>query len=159
MTDWQVLILGGPLGAGKASVGQQICMAVPETRFVQVYRSRTATLSLNGDSARDAALSSVRSLVESGHRVVIDDVIETPAELNGFLDALPGTRTVAVTLMPSLEEMERRDAMKPLGSQAGPKLPELFNAMAQKLGERSTVLDTTNDTVEDTVQRVLALLQ
>jgi chloramphenicol 3-O-phosphotransferase len=159
MNDWQVLILSGPTGSGKASVGQQICQATPGARFVQVYRSRTATLSLNGDTARDAALNSVRSLLEAGHRVVIDDVIETPAELAGFLDALPGARAVAVTLMPSLEEMERRDAMKPVGQQAGPKLPELYQGMAQKLGERSTIVNTTDLTVEDTVNRILDLLK
>ncbi|MDB5100607.1 MAG: Chloramphenicol phosphotransferase-like protein [Cyanobacteria bacterium RYN_339] len=158
MEDWQVLILSGPIGSGKASVGQKLCQAVPGSQFVQVYRSRTAMLSLSGDTARDAALEAVRGLVETGQRVVIDDVIETPVELAGFFDALPDMRTVAVTLMPSLEEMERRDAIKPVGQQAGPRVAELYHAMASKLAERSTVLDTTDETVEDTVQRVLAAL-
>ena len=95
MNNWQVLILSGPVGSGKASVGQKLCQELPGTTYVQVYRSKTRTLSLDGDSARDQALVDVRKLLDAGQKVVIDDVIETPAELSAFFDALAGVPAVA----------------------------------------------------------------
>ena len=158
LQNWHVLILSGPAGSGKASVGQKLCQAVGQSVFLQVYRSKTAQLSLNGDAAREQALADAKGHLAMGQRVVIDDAIESPAELAMFLDAFAEGTAIAVTLMPSFEEMERRDALKPVEQQAGTHIREVSTAMQKRLADRSTVLDTTGDTVEDTVKRVLDLL-
>lgn len=158
-TPWQVLILSGPIGSGKASVGQKLCQALPDTVYLQVYRSKTSPLSLDGDTARDQALVTLREHVAAGKRVVLDDAIETPAELGAYFTALGELPTVAVTLMPSLEEMERRDALKPIEQRAGSRVGEVYAQMAQRLGERGAVINTGDETVEDTVQHVLDVLK
>jgi guanylate kinase len=158
MQNWQLLILSGPTGSGKASVGQKLCQAIPLSSYVQVYRSKTAQLSLNGDVAREQALVNIKELLAKGQKVVVDDAIESPNDIRMFTDALPDVTAIAVTLMPSLEEMERRDALKPIEQRSGTHLGEVYATMQKRLAESSTVLDTTGDTVEDTVQRVLDLL-
>ena len=156
--DWQVLVLAGPVGSGKASVGQRLGAALPGSVYMQVYRSKTSQLSLTGDVAREAGIREAREHLAGGRRVVIDDVIETPGELALFIDAFPDARTMAVTLMPSFEEMERRDALKPIDQRAGSRLAEVYQAMSARLAQASTVLDTSGETVEDTTSRVLALV-
>jgi chloramphenicol 3-O-phosphotransferase len=158
MQNWQLLILSGPTGSGKASVGQKLSQAIPLASYLQVYRSKTSQLSLNGDTAREQALVSIKEMLARGQKVVIDDAIESPQELALFTNALPGVEAIAVTLMPSLEEMERRDALKPIEQRSGTHLGEVYATMRKRLAEASTVLDTTGETVEDTVKRVLDLL-
>ncbi|MNT99310.1 hypothetical protein D3C72_2421330 [compost metagenome] len=61
--------------------------------------------------------------------------------------------------MPGLDELERRDRMLPRESQAGPRLKEHHATMIRQLSAHSNVLDTSNETVFETVQRIVELLK
>ena len=90
--------------------------------------------------------------------MVIDDVIEGPGDLKVYQDNLAELETRTITLMPSLEVRERRDRMRPVVQQAGLRIREVHGAMARELAQHSTVLDTSQETVQETVERILQLL-
>jgi chloramphenicol 3-O-phosphotransferase len=180
MTDWQVLILSGPAGSGKSSIAQQFCEVLPRAVHIKVEPLRDRAYSVLvarpfGDAAHDSAMPEVWSgptdearqqaadlgmaYSHTGHRVIIDDVIETPADLQIYQTSLAERQVRVVSLMPGLDELERRDKMLPIGQQQGTRLKEFHANMVRQLGAHSTVLDISQETAPETVQRIVGLLQ
>jgi chloramphenicol 3-O-phosphotransferase len=180
MTDWQVLILSGPAGSGKSSIAQQFCEVLPRAVHIKVEPLRDRAYSVLvarpfGESAHDTAMPEVWSgpteearqqaadlgmaYSHTGHRVIIDDVIESPADLQIYQTGLAERQVRIVSLMPGLDELERRDKMLPIGQQQGTRLKEFHANMVRQLGAHSTVLDISQETAPETVQRIVGLLQ
>lgn len=180
MTDWQVLILSGPAGSGKSSIAQQFCEVLPRAVHIKVEPLRDRAYSVLvarpfGESAQDSAMPEVWSgpteearqqaadlgmaYSHTGHRVIIDDVIESPNDLQIYQTSLAERQVRIVSLMPGLDELERRDKMLPVGQQQGTRLKEFHANMVRQLGAHSTVLDISQETAPETVQRIVGLLQ
>ncbi|MNS23733.1 Chloramphenicol phosphotransferase-like protein [compost metagenome] len=180
MTDWQILILSGPAGSGKSSIAQQFCEVLPRAVHIKVEPLRDRAYSVLvarpfGESAQDSAMPEVWSgpteearqqaadlgmaYSHTGHRVIIDDVIESPADLQIYQTSLADRQVRIVSLMPGLDELERRDKMLPVGQQQGTRLKEFHANMVRQLGAHSTVLDISQETAPETVQRIVGLLQ
>lgn len=174
MPAWQVLILCGPAGTGKSSVARALFQAYARPVHLQLaplrapQRSGLATFTKDDapdhggymaetDEARAHAAGLARDFVERQYRVIVEDVIESPEALQPYLDALTGTEVRAVTLLPSLEELASRDAMQPVEARQGTRLREVREAMAERLGAVTIVLDTSRETVDQTVSRILGL--
>lgn len=181
--DWQILVLSGPAGSGKSSVAYQLGQYFPKAAHIKVEPLRDRAYStLIGQvivklgtaptgtgplpsawsgptsEAREKAIELAREYVADGYVVIIDDVIESAAELQVYLAAVEDLVIRAVTLMPSVDEMERRDKMRPVDQRIGTRIADARAAMARQLGAQSAVLDTSDDTVESTAQRILDAL-
>lgn len=179
--DWDVLILSGPAGTGKSSVARAIGGRLVKAIHVRVepmrdkaFRSVSAWIlppagsqagavgipaqwSGEADEARQRAADLAIEHVGEGYQIILEDVIEAPAELQPYLDALGSLKVQTVTLMPSVEELQRRDAIRP-GAERGPRPTETRQAMVKALSEVSHVLDTKDETVDETADRVLGTL-
>jgi chloramphenicol 3-O-phosphotransferase len=181
MSDWQVLILSGPAGSGKSSIAQQFCEILPRSVHIKVEPLRDKAYSLlvaqplshegqetgakaevfsgKTEEARQQAADLACAYIHTGHRVIIDDVIESATDLKVYQDGLTDVLVRTVSLMPSLDEMERRDKMRPVDQQAGSRIKEHHVNMVRQLSAHSSVLDISQETVQETVQRILILLQ
>lgn len=181
MSAWQVLILSGPAGSGKSSIAQQFCEMLPRSVHIKVEPLRDRSYSVlvaqpmaaggheagakaevwsgKTEEAREQAADLAAAYIHTGYHVIIDDVIEAPSELKLYQDGLSDLDLRIVTLMPSLEELERRDKMRPVEAQAGSRIKEFHANMVRQLSAHSSVLDTSHETVQETVQRILDLLK
>jgi chloramphenicol 3-O-phosphotransferase len=181
MSAWQVLILSGPAGSGKSSIAQQFCEMLPRSVHIKVEPLRDRAYSVlvaqpmaagghetgakaevwsgKTEEAREQAADLAAAYIHTGYHVIIDDVIEAPTELKLYQDGLTELDVRIVTLMPSLEELERRDKMRPVEAQAGSRIKEFHANMVRQLSTHSSVLDTSHETVQETVQRILDLLK
>lgn len=181
MSAWQVLILSGPAGSGKSSIAQQFCEMLPRSVHIKVEPLRDRAYSVlvaqpmaaggheagakaevwsgKTEEAREQAADLAAAYIHTGYHVIIDDVIEAPTELKLYQDGLNDLDVRIVTLMPSLEELERRDKMRPVEAQAGSRIKEFHANMVRQLSSHSSVLDTSHETVQETVQRILDLLK
>ena len=181
--DWQVLLLAGPSGSGKSSIAQQLAMVLPKTALVKVEGLRGAgfstvvaqTLPHDGvtpsgsgplpaiwtgatPEARENAAAMVRDYCANGVLVIIEDSIETAADMSLYTEALAELKVEAATLLPSVEELERRDKMLPAAQQAGHRVAENRHNVIRQLKDLSVMLDTSDETVESTAERILELL-
>jgi chloramphenicol 3-O-phosphotransferase len=181
MIAWQAMVLSGPAGTGKSSIAQQFCEILPKAAHIKVEPLRDNAYSVlvaqpmsrtgvddgakaevwtgKTEEARQQAIDLAKAYVHLGYYVIIDDVLELPPEVSFYQDGLEGLTVRTVTLMPALEEMERRDKYRPVELQAGARIKELYHTMSRQLGALSTVLDTSSETVPETVQRILGLLE
>jgi chloramphenicol 3-O-phosphotransferase len=179
MSAWQVMVLAGPAGSGKSSIAQQFSELLPKAVHIKVEPLRDRAYSMlvarpasrdgvvaqpevwsgTTEEARQQAVVLSEAYVHTGHQVIIDDVIESSAELAPYLDGLADNATRVVTLMPSIEEMERRDRMRADGKSTGVRVRELHASMIRQMGQHSTVLDTSHETVFETVQRIIGMLE
>ncbi|MFN3432467.1 MAG: phosphotransferase-like protein, partial [Candidatus Sericytochromatia bacterium] len=181
MTEWQVLILSGPAGSGKSSIAQQFCEILPRAVHIKVEPLRDRAFSVlvarpfgasahdstampevwsgSTEEARQQAADLGMAYSHTGHHVIIDDVIETPADLQVYQTSLAERQVRIVSLMPGLDELERRDKMLPAGQQQGTRLKEFHANMVRQLGAHSAVLDISQETAPETVQRIVGLLQ
>ncbi|MFP5502166.1 MAG: phosphotransferase-like protein [Candidatus Sericytochromatia bacterium] len=181
--DWQVLLLAGPSGSGKSSIAQQLAMVLPKTALVKVEGLRGAgfstvvaqTLPHDGvtpsgsgplpaiwtgatPEARENAAAMVRDYCANGVLVIVEDSIETIADMSLYTEALAELKVEAATLLPSVEELERRDKMLPAAQQAGHRVAENRANVIRQLKDVSVLLDTSDETVESTAERILELL-
>lgn len=181
--DWQVLLLAGPSGSGKSSIAQQLAMVLPKTALVKVEGLRGAgfstvvaqTLPHDGvtpsgsgplpaiwtgatPEARENAAAMVRDYCANGVLVIVEDSIETAADMSLYTEALAELKVEAATLLPSVEELERRDKMLPAAQQAGHRVAENRHNVIRQLKDLSVMLDTSDETVESTAERILELL-
>jgi chloramphenicol 3-O-phosphotransferase len=182
--DWQVLILSGPAGSGKSSVAYQLGQVLQKAAHIKVEPLRDRAYSTllaqviarsgtqHGDTGplpsawsgattegREKAVALAKEYLQDGYLVIIDDVIESVGELQVYQAGLEGIENRAVTLMPSEEEMERRDKMRPVDQRMGTRVSDARVQMAKLLSASSVVIDTSEDTVDATAQRILDALE
>ena len=108
---------------------------------------------------REKAVTLAKEYLQDGYLVIIDDVIESVGELQVYQAGLDGIENRAVTLMPSEEEMERRDKMRPVDQRMGTRVSDARVQMAKLLSASSVVIDTSDETVDAIAQRILDALE
>lgn len=178
--EWDVLLLAGPVGAGKSSVTRALTELLPHGAYVQLEpmrdknftslvsevvrphaedtASRMELWSGQTTEARPKAVEIAKAFVERGLRVVLDDMIESSADLRAYQQELDGLRLAAVAMIPSLEELELRDRLRPTEQQLGKRLVEFRAGMVRQLAEHAELIDTSTGTTEEIVERILTAL-
>ena len=122
MTDVQVVFLNGPSSSGKSSLahGLQERLAIPfiffpEDMFFSGLPGREYTEAegyLYGSRLYSGFTRCVRTMVESGNRVIVDTVAWNPGSLTGFVDALWDLNVFAVGIRCDLAILEERERLR-----------------------------------------------
>jgi ADP-ribose pyrophosphatase YjhB (NUDIX family)/chloramphenicol 3-O-phosphotransferase len=173
-TAGDVVIITGPAGAGKSTVARALCARFPRAAHIDVDIIRWRMVVSGfvrpeaaygaGPEAEEArrqlalatrnACALARNFAAAGFAVVIDDVLEQPADLDRYLAELHGLDVACVTLLPDVETLRARDRGR--GEDAmGERSEELRRIIAANGETRGLRLDTSGRTVEETVAVIL----
>lgn len=177
----QIILLSGPPGAGKSSVAEALCERFDRMLLVEVDNLRhmvragyrhpwiddKQALEQLQLSVRNAASIALQS-VAVRYAVVIADVITTQT-IEWYREALAESPASVelVTLLPSIEETQRRDAARSNSiPQRAVALHQQFTAEVAAGTLPGAVLDTSEDStpaatadrVQDTIARGQALI-
>ncbi len=122
MTDIQVVFLNGPSSSGKSALAHRLQQLLsipyiffPEDMFFAGLPGRDYTEAeayLYGSRLYDGFTRCVRTMVESGNRVIVDTVAWNPGSLSGFVDALWEVNVFAVGLRCDLAILEERERLR-----------------------------------------------
>ncbi|MGH2584204.1 MAG: AAA family ATPase [Dehalococcoidia bacterium] len=170
-----VIIVTGPAGAGKSTVGRELCRRFPRAAHISVDFLRDLVVSgyaspIPGESdpeesdvqnqlATVNAAALARNFSLAGMVAVIDEVLETPDGLDRYLEALgPDMDVRVITLLPNAEELARRDTERPAGDRMGARSEELRRIIAGNGETRGLRLDSSSWDVEQTVDIILERL-
>lgn len=162
-----VIIISGTPGAGKSSVSKELAKKFDNCVYISVDHLRhmvyggykapwekgaNIQLELGGKNCKDLT----RNFIEAGFVVIIDDVMgddsvrafsEEFGDVHGFL------------LLPSLEILKKRDLERSLEDQMGDRIDELYPQFADVNHEVLKIIDSTNQSLEETVETVFNQIQ
>lgn len=169
-----LVLVSGPPGAGKSTVSHALAGSFPLGMHVPVDDLREWVVggmahpigwsdetTRQYELAEDAASETARRYRRAGFVVVIDHCT-MPLRLAAWLARTEfGEPLTKVMLLPSLEETRRRNLTRVVKdfdtSVLDPYIPRIHEAFAEMNQEGWVVLDTSSDSVEQTVASIRAL--
>ncbi len=173
-----VVIVTGPAGAGKSSVARELCRRFDRAAHIDVdlirwhmivsgYVRPEEAYGTEPEEAQRQLLLAARNasslagnFADDGFLAVIDDVIETREYLDAYLDLLSGYAPISVvTLLPNADVLAARDAGRPKDQFMGSRSEELRQIIAGNGETRGLRLDTSDWTVEETVDIILEQME
>lgn len=100
----------------------------------------------------------VRHFVAFGLDVVVDDLIEPP-HYDLYLKSLEGLEAdlAYVALTPPIGTLIKRDQERSEFERTGPWVVETFRLLQKRPDERAMALDNSNETADETADRLLAM--
>jgi cytidylate kinase len=164
-----IWIITGLMGAGKSTVAQALAERLSPSVHLRgdifrkmIVRGRAemspdpstealAQLSLRYRLARDAAVT----YSDAGFNVVYQDVILGPL-LSDVMASFAGHAVALVVLNPSLSTIANRDRERDKTAYGDAWTPETIGSVLNATARLGLWLDTSNDDVSATVERILA---
>lgn len=157
-----IIIISGPPGAGKSSVSKALASKFPKSAYISVDKMRHMIIGgniapwedTNGEQYKlieKNFLSLTRNFLEEGFVVIIDDVIgdeqvkkyqEMFEDVYGFL------------LLPSIETLKKRDLERDPSGEMQERINVLYPEFANTKHDILKVIDSTNHTLEQTVEEI-----
>lgn len=167
-----MLFLTGPSASGKTTLAQQLCLSLPHSAHVEVdllrqmvVGSRLSPADYDQPAFKQQwglgifnAASLVRHFVAFGLDVVVDDLMEPP-HYDLYLKSLDGLEAELsyVALTPPLGTLVKRDQERGEFERTGPWVIETFRLLQKRPDSRAVSYDNSNEAVEQTVDRLLAM--
>lgn len=167
-----VVILTGPAGVGKSTTARELCLRFDRAAHIDVDMLRGMVVSgyaspVPGESDPAASAAQVdlaianaaavaRNVSTAGMLAVIDDVLETPDQLDLYLEHLGLDADIrVVTLLADRAVLARRDAGRPPDQRMGARAGDLHHIFMTNGETRGVRLDTSAWSVEETVDIIL----
>ena len=176
MAGAPIVVVTGPAGAGKSTVSRELCRRFERSAHINVDEIRKMVIAgyaspIVGRANPVAAaeqnslqLANVAALARNfslaGFHTVIDMVVESPEELDCYLEPFAGLAHVhVITLLPSSASLRERDAGRAMESRMGERSQELHRIITANGETRGLRLDSSHMTAEETADFILANLQ
>ncbi len=163
-----VIILNGPAGVGKSTVGRALAALAPngvcihgdDLRAFIVTRQPGATA--GGTTYTIGATVAAGFLAAGYGRVVFEFVFEQPTFVTRFRDAYAATGAVApvslYTLWASLEVTTEREATRAyrdrVGGNLGERVAACHRTMAAHLDQLGVIVENVGQSADETAQRI-----
>ncbi len=146
----EIVVLSGPPGVGKTTVGRQLAGAVPDGICIHgdALRNFIVTRSPsrpNGLAYVGAAALTAVYVAAGFERVIVEYVVEAPAHFDRFRDALPaplGGAARLFTLWAALPVVVSREATRPGRDRLGLRVEECWTTIHSRLDTLGAVSDT-----------------
>jgi hypothetical protein len=149
VTAAEVVVLSGPAGVGKTTVGRRLAGAVADG--VCIHGDALREFVVTSGPGRPRGLSYVGAAALTAvyaaagyRRVVVDYVVQEPAHFDRFRDALPAGlsgRVRLFTLWAPLPVVTAREAARPGRDRLGARVADCWSAIAANLRLLGTVID------------------
>lgn len=169
-----ICFITGPCAAGKSTVGKMLAEhnSFKKATFIQVDEIRrtvwqgyappfpeTPASREQLKLAAKATAAVAKLYYEAGFCVFIEEVLE-PWLLSIYTKELDGCNVNTVCLLPSDSELMKRDKSRSESEQMGNRCLELWNSFKEwSQSEKWDVLDSSNQSVEETVEKALVCLK
>ncbi|MGI8551112.1 MAG: NUDIX domain-containing protein [Dehalococcoidia bacterium] len=170
-----VILIIGPSAAGKSTIARSLCRHFERSAHIEVDLLRHMVISgyaspvpgvanpFEAAQQKDLALANVASLARNfslaGFQTVIDTVIESPEELDGYLEPFAGlAKTYVVTLLPSAASLRERDGGRTPDVRQGERSQDLLRLISVNGETRGLRFDTSSLSIGETTEYILAHL-
>ena len=157
----QVIILNGPAGVGKTTVGRRLAGLAPNGACVhgdclrEFVVSRVAGEVAGGLAYVNGAAVAATFLRAGYERVVVEFVFEHPRHVRRFMDAFPLPVPVHLfTLWAPLEVVIAREAARPDRARLGARVAECHRAIAAALPDLGLVVESGDLPAERVARRI-----
>ncbi len=158
-----LVILTGPPGAGKSTVGDRLAHSLPRSvnfslddlrHFVKGgYVDPWNDTDEEGQSvlATSVAIEMIKKYQERGFVVIIDDVFDDEGvrQYQKYFDNVFG-----FVLLPSLDVLRQRDSQRDPDKQMGERSDEIHAELLSKDYKLLRVVDSSEQTVDETVAEI-----
>jgi hypothetical protein len=168
VTAVPVLVITGPVGVGKTRVMEEVsdrlgAAGVPHA-FVDMDAMRSAYPAPPGDrfntrlGFRNLAAAWENYRAVGSERLVLADVVESRADLDGYREAVPGAAVTLVRLRASVPTLQARVAGREIGSGREWHLARAAELAAQMDRDalEDLLVETDGRTVGEVAREVLA---
>lgn len=168
-----ISFLTGPCAAGKTTVGKLLAQNNRFERAVflesdairrMVWQGYVPPFPESAASRKQLLLSATstarvaKTYYDAGFHVIIEDILE-PSITSVYRDELQNRQTETFCLLPSKDELLRRDLTRSRSEQMGDRCLELWQAFRQWAeAEGWNTMDPTGQTPEQTVDKLSTLL-
>lgn len=168
-----ILLIAGPAGAGKSTVSKLLSQKFKKSALIEVDEIRhmikkgeVSPFKENIQSERQLKLGVVNScslaqnFAGEAFDVLIDDVVSKKDRLDLYYEKLKGLDLKVFLLLPDEETIKHRDAQRKKDSQMKDRAILLHRRFQKlvKTEKRWTVIDSSNQTPEETVKEIINLL-
>lgn len=156
-----VVILNGPAGVGKTTVGRLLAGLAPNgvcihgDAFKAFIVSRVEGRVAGGLAYVNGATVAANYLQAGYERIVFEFVFEHPRHVRRFVDALPSPARVHLfTLWAPLAVVLAREASRPHRERLGTRVAECHRAMAPVLADLGVTVETADLPAEQIARRI-----
>ena len=164
-----VIILNGPAGVGKTTVGRALAALVPNGACIHGDDLKAFIVTRQEGAVRgglaylNGATVAMNFLTAGYTRVVFEFVFETPTAVRQFRDAFTLAVPVhLVTLWAPLEVTIAREANRAyrdrIGGTLGDRVIACHHMMAMHLDQLGTIIENVDQDTDETAARIHALI-
>ena len=156
-------IITGPSGVGKSTISKKIAensnkSVLIEGDFIysQVISSYVSAWKEGNhlDVFWEVCLNSIETYLSYGYDVVFNYIV-TPTIVDRIKDKFKNNKTKFVVLLSSEETLLSRDKQRPEDCQMKERCLILLNSFKSKNYNSNNILDTTNLSIEDTLNTII----
>jgi guanylate kinase len=156
-------IITGPSGVGKSTISKKLAessnkSALIEGDFIyaQVISSHVSAWKEENhlDVFWEVCLNSIETYLSYGYDVVFNYIV-TPTIVNRIKDRFKNDKTKFIVLLSDEETLLSRDKQRPEDCQMKERCLILLNSFKSKNYNSNNILDTTNLSIEDTLNTII----
>ena len=160
----RVIILNGPAGVGKTTVGRLLAALAPNGACVHGDDLKGFVVRRSGNAVRtglgyiNGATVAANFVNANYDLVVFEFVFEHPAHIDRFLRAFQADASIHLfTLWASRETVIARERARPDREQLGTRVVECYDAIAGHLSALGHRIETEDQTPEGIAREIFAL--
>lgn len=166
-----IILILGPSGAGKSTVCKELVKKFNRSAYIEIDQVRCMVKMghlkpwVRGGQ-KELLLSThnsvalAKNFIQNKYNVVIEDVAVEKKQLDLYLKLLKEYAVKIFLLLPDKKVLAHRDGLRPKECQLKQRALDLHDKFSKRIkGEkRWTVLDTSNETGAETMERIYKLI-
>ena len=164
----KIFVISGPPGSGKTTIGKLLAERIKNSAIVSTDTIRYLIKNGKADRGNEdwqkqlnlgakGACLLANNFLENGFNVFLDDVVCIEERMNIYSENL--IEPVFITLLPSREVVAKRDLERGEELAMNERAMYLYDKIVDFLGveKRFVVFDTTNETPEESVEKIIEM--
>jgi len=163
-SNQRLIILNGPAGVGKTTVGTELAkrnangVCIHGDDLKRFIKTRTSPQIETGLAYKNGAMLAANYLFAGYNLVVFEFVFENSMQITRFLDSFKYDCPVYLfTLWASYDEIFCREAARTNREKLGTRVAECYNVMLENLPQLGTVIDTEKSTPVQIAENIISL--